>query len=176
MAGKVGRVLWENQPIFFVFGNSRLGFWYSSKEIIAAYNKCTDHVRLAREFDTSPTLVRKLLDLAGVDYLRDLFREWEMKSTCADLAKKIRMKAQDLARKFRENGYQISRGRKRPPRTQYELSKAAEENAPITSVARRFDIHWQTAKKLLKTAGLLDTADRHSFERYRLAATAINSS
>lgn len=117
MAGKVRRVFWENQPMFFVLGNSGLGYFYSPNEVAAAYNECTDHIDLAQQFDTSPTLVRKLLDLAGVDYLGDLFRAWETTSTCAQLAKKVRMKAQDLARKFRENGYRIPRGRKRPPLT-----------------------------------------------------------
>lgn len=176
MAGKVRRVFWEEQPMFFVLGKSGFGYFYSPNEIAAAYKRCTDHVDLALKFDTSPTLVRKLLDLAGVDYLGDLFREWQTTSTCADLAKKIRMKAQDLARKFRENGYQISRGPRISRPTQYEISKAVEENAPITSVAGHFGIHWQTAKKLLRAVGLLETAKRAPFERYRLAVNAINSS
>lgn len=54
------------------------------------------------------------------------------------------------------------------------FSKAVAQNAPIPSIAQRFDIRWQTAKKVLMELNLLANAKgRVPFERYKVNETEL---
>lgn len=139
-----------------------------------AYEGCEDIRVWAKEFGISPTLVRKICELAGIDYLKDVYCAFRSGGTLKQVGKIIGMKAQDLSNKFKDKGYSVARGRKRPPMSQAEISKAVAQNAPIPSIAERFDIRWQTAKKVLMELNLLANAKgRVPFERYKVNETEL---
>ncbi len=118
-----------------------------------------------------------MFELVGIDYLKDLFSLWKTEFTCAQIAKKIGMKAQNLGQMFKRNGYVLKRGRRRIEANHSEVQKVAEPEAPVVSTARHFNVHWQTAKKLLTEAGLLQAQEnRKPFQRYKLSKETINSS
>jgi hypothetical protein len=87
------------------------------------------------------------------------------------------MKAKDLARKFKDNGHIITRDPKRPQTTTSEIESAANPEAPVVSVAKQFSVHWQTARKILIDAGLLQTTEpRVPFQRYKLFVEPADTS
>jgi hypothetical protein len=143
-------------------------------EIKKAYEGCEDIRVWAEQLRISPTLARKICKLAGVDYLKDAYRAFRSGGTLKQVGKIIGIKPQDLSNKFKDKGYSVARGRKRPPMSQAEISKAVAQNAPIPSIAQRFDIRWQTAKKVLMELNLLANAkERVPFERYKVNETEL---
>lgn len=174
---KVRLINWQGSLAIHVRNNTCGGELYGLDEIKNEYERCRDHLRWSQRLNISPRHVRQMFELAGIDYLKDLFSLWKTEFTCAQIAKKIGMKAQNLGQMFKRNGYVLKRGRRRTEANHSELKKVAEPEAPVVSVARHFRVHWQTAKKLLTEAGLLQAHEiRKPFQRYKLSKETINSS
>jgi hypothetical protein len=174
---KVRITIWHGSPALHVRNNTGGGTLFDIDEIKLAYEKCQDHHKWSLRLKVSKTHIRRAFELVGIDYLKDLFVTWQTGSTCAQIAQKIGMKAQDLARKFKDNGHIITRGPKRPQATTSEIESAANPEAPVVSVAKKLSVHWQTARKILIEAGLLQaTEPRVPFQRYKLFAEPADTS
>lgn len=167
---KVRLIHWKGSPTIHVRNNTGGGELYDIDDIKSDYERCQDHLRWSQRLNIGTRHVRKMFELAGIDYLKDLFILWQTKFTCAQIAKKIEMKAQHLGQIFKRNGYELTRGRRRPAAHHGEVENVADRDAPVISIARHFNVHWQTAKKLLTEVGLLRTDEiRKPFQRYKLS-------
>ena len=139
-------------------------------EIKAIYEESKTLREFARKLDISPRLGRKALTLAGVNYLRDLYSKRCSGLSCTRVAAENGMKRATLSQLFKEQGYNVPRGKPRRLISQFQLSKAAYELRTINAVARRFKIHWQTAKAVLHSQSLLVTNNG----QYRLNASSTS--
>ncbi len=127
------------------------------------------HREFAERLGISPLVVRRLLDLLGVDYVQRLYRQYERGKTCSDIANANGMKPATLSKLFRERGFEVQRGVRRPKVPKHKLRRIWFETRVINRVAREFKIHWKTALRLLKAEKL--NVDYQSQPRKHLKAS-----
>ncbi len=100
-------------------------------------------------------VVRRLLDLLGVDYVQRLYRQYERGKNCSDIANANGIKPATLSRLFRERGFEVQRGVRKPKVPKQKLRRIWIETQIINRVAREFKIHWKTALHLLEDEKLI---------------------
>ncbi|MCF2872894.1 hypothetical protein L0664_17645 [Octadecabacter sp. G9-8] len=150
--------------------------FHSFEDVRKSYKLCTDHLSLAQIHGVTPRLVRKIMELAGIDYLRALFVRYEQGEQISDIARSIRMHPSNLSKQLREAGYKICRGKRRPTLTQIQISKAVLERKTINAVARKLQVHWETAKKALVENGFLMKPDAEQGAPYSITASPFDTS
>lgn len=150
--------------------------FHAFEDVRKSYKLCSDHLSLARIHGVTPRFVRKIMELAGIDYLRALFVRYEHGEQISDIANSIRMHPSNLSKQLREAGYKICRGRRRPTLTQSQISKAVLERTTINAVARKLQVHWETAKKLLVENGFLMKTDAEQGAPYPISTAPFDTS
>jgi len=128
---------------------------YLRREILALLRQSKTHKEFAARLGISPLVVRRLLDLLGVDYVQRLYRQYEKGNTCSDIANANGMKPATLSRLFRERGFEVQRGVRKPKVPKQKLRRIWIETQIINRVAREFKIHWKTALHLLEDEKLI---------------------
>lgn len=116
------------------------------------------------------------MELAGIDYLRALFVRYDQGEQISDIASSIRMHPSNLSKQLRKAGYKVCRGRRRPTLTQTQISKAVLERTTINAVARKLEVHWETAKKVLVENGFLMKTDAEQGAPYSIPAAPFDTS
>jgi len=162
--------------MIFVIGDNQRGSSYSVAEVRQSFDMCSDHRQLAATYRVSPRLIRKILSLAGVDYLKELHKRYQRNTKISDIATAIRMNPRHLAQQLKASGYAVRPGRRRPPMTQKQISEAVLKRQTIHSVAQNLLIHWETAKKVLVERRFLGAADAKRGAPYSIAVKPIDTS
>lgn len=133
---------------------------FKPSEIRAIYADSDTLREIQTIFDLSSKLVRKLLKLAKVKYLKDLAKEHQQGATWGDIARRHGMKLSTLTALIKERGGEIRAGRRAPRLAKPALQAAFEKLGTCAGVAKRFGIHWQTARKALLAHGIIQTPIR----------------
>ncbi|MES0863348.1 hypothetical protein ABLN87_13410 [Ruegeria sp. SCPT10] len=128
---------------------------YLRRNILALLRQSKTHKEFATRLGISPLVVRRLLDLLGVDYVQRLNRQYKKGKTCSDIANANGMKPATLSKLFRERGFEVQRGVRRPKVPKHKLRRIWTETQVINRVAQKFTIHWQTALRLLEDEKLI---------------------
>ncbi|UWQ74342.1 hypothetical protein [Leisingera sp. M658] len=133
------------------------GDWhcYLPSEIETIYSQSDNLRTIASRLGITPLLIRKALRLASIDYLRDLYKQYQSGTPCAQLAAENGLTRSTLTKLFKQRGWQVKLGMSRPRFSQYQIAKAAMEHKTINAVARNLKVHWETAKTILKSQKLL---------------------
>ena len=127
------------------------GGWnlWSDSEIRHAYRQSKSLQELGQSFRLGSLLARKLLELAGIDYVADLHRQYMRERNCEALAKTNGLAATTLRKLLKDRGFEVLRGRPRPLLSQKQLADAVLASKTVNQVAKRFRLHWQTTFELL---------------------------
>jgi len=128
---------------------------YLRRNILALLRQSKTHKEFATRLGISPLVVRRLLDLLGVDYVRHLYKQYERGKTCSDIANANGMKPATLSKLFKERGFEVQRGVRRPKVPKRKLRRIWTETQVVNRVARAFKIHWETALRLLESEKLI---------------------
>lgn len=93
-----------------------------------------------------------------------------------DVAASIRMHPSTLSRQLRAAGYKICRGPRRRLLTQSQISQAVLERKTINAVARKLQVHWETAKKVLVENRFLSESVAEKGAPYSISAAPFDTS
>ncbi|MES0863276.1 hypothetical protein ABLN87_13050 [Ruegeria sp. SCPT10] len=147
---KFGRV-----PTIFLRETPNAWQPYLRRKLLALLKLSKTHKEFATRLGISPLVVRRLLDLLGVDYVQRLNRQYKKGKTCSDIANANGMKPATLSKLFRERGFEVQRGVRRPKVPIHKLRRIWTETQVIDRVAQKFKIHWKTALHLLEEEKLI---------------------
>lgn len=142
--------------VFHVYVSKEPNDWkpFKLREIRELYFECADLRELANRIDISPLLVRRMLTLAGIDFVRDLYNRYLAKRCCETLARQNGMKPATLSKLFKDNGLSVFRRHIRPVIPRKKLQKIWRRAATINGFARALGVHWQTAFAIHKDHSL----------------------
>jgi|GEM_PF-5979819 len=146
------------------------------EDVRKSFKLCPDHMRLAEIYGVTPRLLSKIMDMAGIDYLRALFDRHDQGERISDIAASIRMHPSNLSKLLRKAGYKCRREKRRQTLTQCQVSKALLERTAINAVARKLQVHWETAKKVLVENGFLMKTDAEQGAPYSISAAHFDTS
>lgn len=138
---------------------------YRPAQIIRLYRRSTNLRELAERFGISPALVRKLLRLAKIDYVLDLYGQYETGKTCTEIARENGMKVATLTVLFAARNLSVSRGRKRPNIKMTAAARVWAVCRTINEFSKALDTHWTTGSRILGDFGLIETVKSASSRR-----------
>lgn len=138
---------------------------YRPAQIKRLYRRGTNLRELAERFGVSPVLVRKLLRLAEIDYVLDLYGQYETGKTCTEIARENGMKVATLTALFAARNLSVSRGRKRPNIKMTAAARIWAVCRTINEFSQALDTHWTTASRILGDFGLIETVKSASSRR-----------
>ncbi len=147
---KCGRV-----PTIFLRETPNAWQPYLRRKLLALLKLSKTHREFAERLGINPLVVRRLLDLLGVDYVQRLYRQYQRGKTCSDIANANGMKPATLSKLFKERGFEVQRGVRRPKVPKHKLRRIWIETQVVNRVARKFKIHWKTALRLLEDEKLI---------------------
>lgn len=127
---------------------------FSKREIREMYLKCANLRELACHFGISPLLARKLLSIAGIDFVRDLYNKYLAQRCCSSLARQNGMKPATLSKLFKKKGLKVFPRHSRPAIPSRSLQEIWHQTKTINSFARALGVHWQTASNIHSDSGL----------------------
>jgi AraC-like DNA-binding protein len=133
------------------------GSWesHTCASIRAAYRNFRNLRKLANHYHIGTVLMRRVLVMIRVDFLKDWHRLHLNKVSCEDIAKRHGLSPTTLRKLFKDRGFQIFRGRSRKRISQAALAKATLEAKSINEVAGKLRLHWSTVRALLHATGFL---------------------
>ncbi len=118
-------------------------------EIRQIYRAASDLRDFASQLQLAPKQARKLLELAGIDYLWRLHKSYLLGETCSKVAQRNGMKLRTLTRLFKEAGISILRGPRQPRLPTKKLKRIWKTcDNIINRFAVALDVRWATAKKI----------------------------
>lgn len=176
VALRLSTCTFEGQRFISILDDQNHLHFHAFEDVRNSYALCTDHLSLARIHGVTPRLIRKIMELAGIDYLSALFERHEKRERISDIAASIRMHTSTLSRQLRAAGYKICRGPRRRLLTQSQISKAVLERKTINAVARNLQIHWETAKKVLVENRFLSESVAEKGAPYSISAAPFDTS
>lgn len=140
----------KNRSLSCVYVSRTQVIWQpiSAYEVRDAYFRFQNLRQLARHFGISPLLVRKLLRLTHIDYIRDLYNAYKGGCSCEELAKQNGMKPSTLSKLFKNSRLKVYPRHSRPKITRKKALAIWRWTGTINSFARKMGIHWQTALSL----------------------------
>jgi hypothetical protein len=118
-------------------------------EMKANYRSATTLRELADRYRISTYLIRKALEIVGVDYLNDFYKKTLQGMSCKALAKAHGISFATLRNMFKSRGFLVHRGRPRRRLSQADLAKAAMNSKSIREAAGSLGVRWATARNLL---------------------------
>ena len=115
-------------------------------------------------YGISALLMRRALEIVGVDYVSALHRQHLQGKNCQKIARQNGLSVRTLRKLFNDRGLKVFRGHPRRRVSQAELAKAAYKARSVSEAARRVNLKWEPARRAFSLAGfLVKTAQGYEF-------------
>ncbi|MDC0657808.1 hypothetical protein N6L27_07375 [Leisingera sp. SS27] len=134
----------------WLYVKAATGSWHSCsrRRIRVAFNRAENLKQLAEWLGVSPMMVRRILTIAGIDFVRRLYSIYMSGNSCEHLAAQNGMKPATLSKLFKNKGFSVKRGRPYVQLPREQADQAWRCTGTVNSFARALNLHWKTAKNI----------------------------